>query len=171
MVFSAIRLSRRNRVGTLLNPDYLRSIIQISIKPLDLWSQEAEELLLMTAAHESRMGTYTKQINGPAVSIYQIEPTTHTGTWHNYLHFRPNLVDKIEAVCGASEPSIGQLRYNLIYSTIIARIKYRRSPGSLPASSNVWGMARYAKRFFNSPKGKATALDYYSSYMDLVIYC
>ena len=42
-----------------------------------------------TAAVESRMGTYLRQIGGPALGIWQVEPATHLDCWDNWLDYRP----------------------------------------------------------------------------------
>ena len=54
-----------------------------SIVPDRIMSQDAVTLLTGTAAKESIVGKYVKQINGPALGIYQIEPNTHQDLWHN----------------------------------------------------------------------------------------
>ena len=134
-----------------------------------MWSPESGELLLMTAAHESLLGQFTKQVDGPALSIYQIEPRTARGTYNNYLHYRLNLADKIAEFTGVEWYDPGQLRYNIIYSTILARLKYKRSPGKLPEHWDVLGMAEYAKEFWNTSLGKATTEDYVAAYMRYVV--
>ena len=47
----------------------------------------AEELLMLTAAHESHLGTYLKQKGGPALGIYQMEPATYRDLHENFLRF------------------------------------------------------------------------------------
>ena len=46
-------------------------------------SKNAQMLLLATAAIESKCGHYIKQINGPALGIWQMEPETHGDIWLN----------------------------------------------------------------------------------------
>jgi hypothetical protein len=41
-----------------------------------LASLNAIQLLMGTAAQESHLGTYLKQINGPALGVFQMEPNT-----------------------------------------------------------------------------------------------
>lgn len=123
----------------------------------------------MTAAHESQMGRYTKQIKGPALGLYQVEPATMTGAYKNYINYRPALAEKIEQISGVAGPDRGQLQFNPIYATIMARLKYWRSPGALPSAADPWAMAEYAKDVFNTSLGRATPGDYYSAYRSLVL--
>lgn len=153
----------------MISVESLRNVIRISIEPFGWWSQEAEELLLMTAAHESGLGKYTTQIKGPALGMYQMEPSTLAGTYRNWINYRPDVAKKIVDISGVSRPDRGQLQFNLIYSTIMARIKYRRAKGKLPPASDVWAMAEYAKDNYNTYMGAATPSDYCDAYIRLVV--
>ncbi len=154
----------------MISPDSLRDIIRISITPLGWWTPEAEELLLMTAAHESGLGRYTKQINGPALGLYQMEPATMIGSYKNYLNYpgRKDLAKKIIGISGVSGPDRGQLQFNPVYSSIMARLKYWRAPGALPPASETWALAEYAKDHYNTHLGKATPEKYHDAYRRLV---
>lgn len=152
------------------HPDYLRQIIKVALQPLDLWSDEAEELLLMTAAHESHLGEHLLQIPyGPARGLYQMEPATERDIWHTYLYYRPKIASLIGGIAGTVGSDINQLQYNPIYNTIMARLKYRRAPGQLPAPHDLSAMAEYAKAHFNTPAGKATPEEYMLDYRRLVL--
>jgi hypothetical protein len=152
----------------VISPEHLRNIIRLSLDPFGWWSQEAEELLLMTAAHESQLGKYNEQIVGPALGLYQIEPETLRDNYLSWLCFRKPILEKITAVSGVPPlVSVLSLQYNPIYATIHARIKYLRAPGKIP--SDVWLMAEYAKDNFNTSRGKATPDDYYMAYRNLVV--
>lgn len=153
----------------MFSPEYLRNLIRISLEPLGWWSQEAEELLLMTAAHESGLGRYTKQIKGPALGLYQMEPNTLTGSYKNYINYRAELQIKIHQVSGVRRPDRGQLQFNPVYSTIMARLKYHRAPGALPPASDTWALAEYAKDHYNTHLGKATPEKYHNAYRRLVL--
>ncbi|MFT5728761.1 MAG: hypothetical protein ACI8PB_002917 [Desulforhopalus sp.] len=155
----------------MISPESLRNIIRISLEPLGWWSQEAEELLLMTAAHESGMGKYNHQIKGPALGIYQMEPGTFYGGYDNYLNYpgRRKLKKDIGLISGVSSPELMQLQFNPVYSSIMARLKYRRAPGALPHASDTWAMAEYAKDHYNTNLGKATPEKYHDAYRRLVL--
>ncbi|MEE9541175.1 MAG: hypothetical protein V3V85_06750, partial [Candidatus Thorarchaeota archaeon] len=57
----------------------------------ELWPGASREaavnLLLGTVYQESTINgiTHLKQVGGPALGIYQIEPDTEHDTWENYL--------------------------------------------------------------------------------------
>jgi hypothetical protein len=153
----------------MISSEFLRNIICLSITPLGRWSQDAEEILLMIAAHESGFGKHLAQIGGPARGIYQMEPATEQDIWKTYLSFRPEMIKKITEVCGVPGPDSLQMQYNMIYSTIMARLKLWRAPGKLPAAHDVDGMARYCKDNYNSKLGKATVEKYTADYLRLVL--
>lgn len=77
----------------MIQPDHLlQDVIRPALAVIGLQSVAAEQLLLGTAAAESRLGTYLhQQGNGPALSPWQIEPATHEDVWRNVLAFKPGL--------------------------------------------------------------------------------
>lgn len=159
----------------MIDPYVLRQVIRISLTPLAtsstaLYSADAEEILMMIAAHESGLGrTYTQAGRGPALGIYQIEPSTLTDNYINFLKWRPALATRVAEVSGVDGIDLDHLKANLIYGTIHARIKLYRSPDKLPSSSDVAGMAEYAKKYFNSNLGSATPGKYADAYERLVL--
>ncbi len=151
------------------HPDYLRQIIRVALQPMELWSHAAEEILLMTAAHESHLGRSLEQIRGPARGLYQMEMATLWDIWDNWLKYRSEIITQIINITGIDGPDLGHLQYNPIYSTIMARLHYRRAPGALPEPYDVDGMAEYAKEYYNTPAGKATMEQYILDYSRLVL--
>ncbi len=73
---------------------FLASVIRPTLMTLGLYSPAAEQLLLATAIQESHL-THRKQIGGPALSYFQIEPKTHNDIWDNFLKYRPQLSGKV----------------------------------------------------------------------------
>lgn len=56
----------------------LRELVTHVLKKYDLYSADAVELLMLTAATESNLGCYIKQVGGgPALGIFQCEPNTY----------------------------------------------------------------------------------------------
>lgn len=130
-----------------------------------LWSPEAEELLIMIAAHESHMGKYLRQLGGgPARGVFQIEPATLLDNYRNFIDIRPKLAAQIEAVSGCGVLNLDQLQFNPIYGAIHARLKLYRSPGAIPTDTAL--MAEYAKQYYNSADGAATPEDYLNAYYE-----
>lgn len=127
---------------------------------------QSMELLLGTAATESRLGLWLRQLGGgPALGLYQIEPETEWDVWNNYLTFRPELRKTVQ---GWSKGSEGELEYNHAYATAIARLCYRRAPAPLPAAGDREAQAAYWKKYYNTPLGKGTPEKYLKDWRDLV---
>lgn len=149
----------------------LRQIIRLTLQLMDRWSDSAEELLMMTAAHESHGGATLQQVGGPAVGIYQQEPATEADLWDYYLARldKRHLRETVVAVTGQSGPSPQRLRYDPIYATAMARVHYLRVPDPLPPAHDTWAMACYCKRFWNTSAGRATPERYLTDYRRLVL--
>lgn len=142
-------------------------IIRPVLQSLDLYSQAAENLLLGTAAQESRMGFYVRQINGVALGIYQMEPDTYYSIKNDYLAYKPALSKKVDAWSNGTD-DVNQLVINHNYSTAMARLKYAWIKEPLPEASDIRGLAQYWKKYYNTPAGKGTIDEFISNYMDYV---
>lgn len=148
----------------MINAAQLREfVIRPALHSIGLWSSEAEDLLIMIAAHESVGGTYLAQTDGPALGIYQMEPATHNSIWSDDLRSRRDsyriLASKLLLTCNFNQqPPSEEMVTNLKYATIMARIFFLRFIEPIPNS--VSGMGMYAKKFWNTSKGKATAQNY-----------
>jgi len=149
-----------NKEVIKMNPEQLRELITEVLQKADLYSPSAVELLMLTAAAETRCGKYIKQINGPALGIFQMEPATHADIWKNYLRYHPELVRKIRSLSGENWSDVDlALKGNLIYQILLARIHYLRDPKPLPPADDIEALAQYYKRVWNTYKGKATVQD------------
>jgi len=140
-------------------------VITPVLRKLGLYSPSAVNLLLGTAAQESHLGTYLKQINGPALGIYQMEPATHDDIWKNYLNFRHTLSS---LVLQYNQQNADALLYNLAYATALARIHYLRAPESLPQANDIEGLAAYWKAHYNTRLGKGTTDEFIDNYKRFV---
>jgi hypothetical protein len=138
----------------------LRSLIKRVLQPCNLWSQEAEDLLMGTAAQESRLGKYIVQINGPAKGIFQMEPATEKDLWKYIV--RKDLNYLIGTVSGVFGSNPLHLEGNLIYQIIMARIFYRRIKDAIPEGLVL--QAKYYKKYWNTELGKATVGQYVRNY-------
>lgn len=129
------------------------------------YSEEAVDLLMMTAAHESNGCSYVKQIEGPALGVYQMEPATHYDIYENFLKFNPaikSLVEDFTMDAGLLFIQGEDMTFNLAYATAMARVHYYRVPEALPKTLE--GLAAYAKKYYNTELGKATAEDYLEAF-------
>jgi len=125
------------------------------LDPIIPFSNSAVKLLQMTACHESHCGTYLRQLGGPALGIYQMEPATEVDIMFNYLVYRPDISKLIEPT---------SLVTDLAYATAMARVHYYRHKKALPDSDDLIGLANYAKLVWNTEDGKATSRDYYAAF-------
>lgn len=123
----------------MIDPNDLKEFVIVpSLRAMDdLWrgafSEAAVNLLVGTAAHESTVAgiTHLKQIRGPALGIYQIEPATHQDNWENYLDLRDSKASFVRSLLSQKMPETleefhGHLIHNLVYATVQARLVYWR---------------------------------------------
>ncbi len=120
------------------------------------YSEASVNLVLLTAGCESNFGEYVRQINGPAMGIYQIEPPTYNDVM-KYLDRRSGLLSIILKQCFYHEdPPIDSLMYDLRYSTLLARAYYYRFEESLPDKDDWEGLATYWKKYYNTELGRGS---------------
>ena len=154
-----------------IDPHHLRyEVIRPVLREMKMWSEAAENLLMGTAAHESRSGRYLRQIRGPARGLYQMEPATHVDLLTNYLRYRDELRDELGKFIAKAPGPVQQLSTNMAYATAAARLQYWRVPEALPEAQDIIGLAAYYKRHWNTFAGKATEFDFVRAYRKLPPY-
>ena len=134
-------------------------VVRPTLKALDLWSDRAEALLVATAAHESAGLRYIKQVRGPALSFYQIEPPTARDIWDRWLPKQSITLRTNAQVVAEFRPGDyleNRLLADMRFATVTARLIYWRVPEALPKANDVPGMASYWKRFWNTSLGAGT---------------
>ena len=141
--------------------DLKKHIIIPILDNLGIGSISAVRLLLGTAAMESDFGAYLKQVKGPALGLYQLEPLTYNDIYDNYLKYNLDLRDRIHNLCyfsfsGNDRPHPYELISNLKFATIMSRIHYLRVKEPLPLKDDLEGIANYYKKYYNTEKGKGT---------------
>jgi hypothetical protein len=159
----------------MINKNQLRDLVIKPtleyLNPLIPYSDHSVELLMMTAAHESKLGTYIAQVNGPALGVFQMEPPTEVDIWKNFLQYDDDLSLLVEDLMTQwQETPAPDLISSITYATAMARVHYFRDPEPLPSGNlsderTIWELAKYAKRVYNTEAGKATAQKYYDDYM------
>ena len=142
------------------------TLIHMSVLNSSLNSKAAENLLLGTILQESAGGRYLKQIKGPALGIFQIEPATHKDVFENFLKHRPDWETHIVKL--ASRGFYGnrddELMFNLRYACAIARLVYWRSPVKMPDHDDVVGLGEMWKVAYNTKHGRGTAEEFINNY-------
>ena len=147
--------------------DQLKKAIEEVLDYLNLNSLSAVNLLLGTAAQESRLGEYIEQVKGPALGIFQMEAATELDIWNNYLKYQPELLEKMNKI-SKRNCLLKDLKYNLAYQIAMCRIHYLRVKEKLPAHDDIKGLARYWKKYYNTRLGKGTENEFIENYFWLV---
>jgi len=157
----------------IVSSDLRKWVVRPTLQKMNLWSESAEQLIMGTAAQESRLGTFLKQIEGPALGIYQIEPTTHQDLWTNYLSYRPEKAALIAGFASRNsgpltQPDDQELVTNLAYATVIARMIYFRVPEALPDGTDISALALYWKTHYNTNLGKGKISEFEQNFRKYV---
>lgn len=146
-----------------MNPRQFREhVIRPTLHHIGLWSEAAERLLLGTALVESGLLYLVQHGGGPALGVYQIEPPTHDWLILEWLanRSRTDLAATVLGLRAVYPPPHRQLVTNLAYATAVARLRYRVDPAPLPSAENIWGLAAYWKRVYNTAAGKGDPADF-----------
>lgn len=151
-----------------MNPQQLHDLI---IKPTHNYmgfryeSKESNFLSLCTTAIESDCGDYIKQINGPALSAWQIEPNTHDDIWLNCDALKNHqfkiLIENLQLKLTPSGSCYLNLSESPKYACAMARLKYSMDPNPLPKltgdnNSDSRSFYDYYKRVYNTELGAST---------------
>lgn len=151
-----------------MNPQVLHDyIIFPTLEAMKVYStfdyntSAARQLLLATSAQESHCGDYLKQVKGPALGPYQMEPFTIGDLYANYATgAKRDLLFNFLSKAELDSPSLIGAVGNLNYATALARMNYRRFPTALPAFNDRSAMWAYYKKYWNSVLGAATEEDF-----------
>lgn len=157
-------------------------VIQPSLNIIDMYSEDAEELLIFTCANESFGCTYLKQIKGPALGPYGCEEPTYIDTCKNKLYLNSINTDysyiftplgrTVNSFLGwfyiHEIPPFKFLSTNLSYATIICRLDYSKEKEPLPSKNDEVAMFNYYKKYYNSYLGKATEKESIEKYHQFI---
>lgn len=126
------------------------------------YSEESLLAFMMCVAHESNCGEYIKQINGPALGLIQMEPTTHNSVWKFGDSIWDNaeklgIISSIEAAHDI-HPKPERLLYDLAYNVFMFRQRMFMKPESIPKGPSQISM--YLKEHWNSIHGSADGYSY-----------
>jgi len=136
-------------------------IIRPTLIELDMYSQEAEDLVAGTIAQESQMGQFIKQFpTGPAMGICQMETATHNSLWKHFIKYRDTISNALWDMTVTRDAE--EMIWNMKYAVAMCRIHYYSKPGSIP--SNVEGLAAYWKEHYNTPNGKGQEHEFIDNY-------
>lgn len=153
----------------MINHTQLRElVIQPALNGLGLYSKEAEEMLISICAQETQDGFYLKQTVGgkdAALGIFQMQPETHESLWENILSTNKDLKVKLMQLTGyLIRPKPDVMIYNLLYAAAMARIFWVRIEAPMPSVDDIEGRWNLYKKYWNTPKGKATYEEFVANY-------
>jgi hypothetical protein len=144
----------------MLASQILSMVIRPALSKVNLWSPSAEELVLGTAIVESSL-TYLRQwSDGPALGLWQVEPSTQNDLYTNFLNYRPELGSQLMELRAPNLSMDENLATNLMYGAAVCRLCYYRKPDALPEAGDIEGQAAFWKQHYNTPLGKGTVTKY-----------
>lgn len=150
-----------------LDPKQLRElVVRPALEEIGLHSVAAEELVLGTAAQESKL-KYLHQVKGPALGLFQMEPATYRDIWKNWLPGHLDIEYKLSDMLGTARgvtPDPATMVYNLKFAAAMCRVFYRRVRAPLPLAGDVLGMAEYWKQYYNTHLGKGRPGQFVQAY-------
>jgi len=140
----------------------LRTTIEAALTRFNLPDSEAAvRLLLMIAAHESGGFMYCRQKGGPALGMFQMEPAT-------YEFCRDYLARTGRFMAVPMNYPASRLVTDLILAAGMARVYLYTIPEPLPDADDLQGLAEYAKKYWNTEAGAATAEQYLKAFKQYV---
>lgn len=149
-------------------------VVRPALEDLGAWSAGAEALVLGTAAHESAGFRFLHQLGkGPAVGLFQMEPATYFDHWR-WLESRPGLAQALRRMTSADQagerpaPDPAEMAWNLRLAAAMCRVHYLRQPFAVPEPSDVAGLARVWKRYYNTPAGAGLEGQFIANYRNFV---
>jgi len=132
-------------------------LIQLVIRPtlqyLGEKSEDAQFLLMATAAIESDLGFHLKGEQHRGIGVFQISARSHRNVWDKYLVNHPDLASKVRGLASQHEflqHPHQELATNLRYATAIAWLIYKRKECPLPKAKDLNAVARFWRRHFHS---------------------
>ena len=146
-----------------MNHRQIKELIETTLKKMDMWSEEAVELVFLTGLVESGY-KYISQIgSGIARSFWQVEVATAKDCIDNYLIYRQDVLKsfgeavhrKPSEILAWTEEELHELIWHdMALGIAFCRIKYRRVSKRLPKTLDE--CASQWKEFYNTVHGAGT---------------
>ena len=151
--------------GEQLPLQELDNAVKYTIEYMGFDKKDAEKLVVMLreiSAQESDRGQLVRQVGGPALSIYQIEPKTYESRWFlpqlkkNY----PLQYEKLQSLYRPDMSEEWHRTENLLYTTGCAAMYVKQNIIDRFNLDTLEGRARGYKIAYNTEKGKGTPEGY-----------
>lgn len=149
-----------NAAGTGLDLSDLKvRVIAPALARIGMDGAAAVNLLAGTALVESGCRRLVQDGGGPALGLWQMEPFTHDDIWATFLSDArlSSLRGAVLDLASQWPARVSQLPGNLPYACAMARLKYYRAPGPLPAADDAAAQCRYWKSNYNTALGAGAA--------------
>jgi hypothetical protein len=152
----------------MINKYQIKQLIKDTLLELDMFSEDAVNLLLGTMAQESDFGTYIKELKGgDGLSFFRMTPEIHDDLVKNFISKKESLAKKIKTACGVSRLDSSFLLYNIKYSICMMRIFYKRVDEPIP--TNIEGYSKFWKAHYNKRDGKGTQSQFIYNYKTRIL--
>lgn len=146
-----------------------RQLLELAVRPaLNALGEghngvAAEQLVMGTAAVESGL-VWLKQLGtGPALGLWQMEPSTHDDLWSR--HFKNHELFALSISHSVDETEVA---WNLRLGAAMCRLKYKDAKPKLPDAWDVAAMESYHKRFYNSALGATKPGEFTRAWANLI---
>ncbi|HIG58210.1 MAG TPA: hypothetical protein EYF95_04750 [Flavobacteriales bacterium] len=145
-----------------MNHKQIKELIESTLKNMNMYSEDALELVFLTGLVESGYNYISQIGSGIARSFFQVEPATAFDSINSYLVYRDSKMERVAdcmmidpmALKSMDELELEELLWGNIYAGIIfCRLKYWRVPLRIP--SDLDGKAKYWLKYYNAG-GKGT---------------
>lgn len=142
--------------------DDLKRLIESVTQEMDvirpgMYDRRFTNLALMLAAHESHAGLMRVQMGGgPARGLFGFEELTHDSVWQH-----SDTIGRTSVDMGITA-DFKRMEDGDRYAIFMCRHRIAMDTAALPYGDVQ--CAQYAKRYWNSPKGKATTEKYLNDY-------
>ncbi len=143
-----------------------RLLVRLVLKGQEMWSPDAEELVLRTGAVESHYFYREGVSNGPELGYWQIHPQTAEDILFRYLQRskREDWKHNLEMVLGyelswlLEEPGRfeEELRNNDILGIALCRLWYMIAQYPIPDADDIGAQAWLWKKWYNTSHGTGT---------------
>jgi hypothetical protein len=149
--------------------DVAEHVVIPALKMIGYCDPASIELVLGTGLHESGGWKYNKQVRGPAVGMWQIEPRTAMDIIHDVITHRHHVYEVLCDIAGG-DFNTNLLINNDVLCAAMCRLFYLRVPAALPKEGDVISQAKYWKQHYNTKYGKGSESQYISAWESHVDY-
>ena len=74
----------------------IKSIIDWTLKKIDMYSKDASALVYATGMAESKYKYLSQMGDGPAIGFFQLEPATMKDIMKNYVAYRKSILNHLK---------------------------------------------------------------------------